>query len=322
MSHCSTAASVCLGHLANDTLQHTKISKQRVAVMVAWPTAEDIRPLDSCGETTTKEKAGKSCHHTPCLDSCVCHCHSSQPVVFTYSRTCGTTNGGFWNIQTKNLFVIRQHFCCLKCSNMLRGKAWADFQGGSCCPRLSITWILLLFSPADSPAFPSLFALPGVICAGKELGERAAETSQSQHCNSSGREQGWSGQQEGAGLPGRCPVNLWAVSETPLREAWGWSDSSSSQFLSPPMWGRFSLNVIISFYRTHSHTQTTTAYFSWRRLPKPPWTWTRSSWPSVSRRSAQISLLHHNTQTSHSSLYNAGQKRLTKHECKPELLLH
>lgn len=95
-----------------------------------------------------------------------------------------------FRIPPQNLFIIRQHFCCLKCSNMLRDKAWADFQGGSCCLRLSITWILLLFSPADSPTPPSLFALPGVICAGEELGERAAETSQSQHCNSSGREQG------------------------------------------------------------------------------------------------------------------------------------
>lgn len=34
--------------------------------------------------------------------------------------------------------------------------------------------------------------------------------------------------------------------------------------------GRFSLGLIISSDRMHSHTQTTTAYFSWRRLPKPP----------------------------------------------------
>lgn len=43
----------------------------------------------------------------------------------------------------------------------------------------------------------------GVVCAGEELGQRAPETSQPQHRNSSGREQGGSGQQKSAGLPGR-----------------------------------------------------------------------------------------------------------------------
>lgn len=34
--------------------------------------------------------------------------------------------------------------------------------------------------------------------------------------------------------------------------------------------GDVPLSVVISPDRMHSHTQTTTAYFSWRRLPKPP----------------------------------------------------
>lgn len=49
-----------------------------------------------------------------------------------------------------------------------------------------------------------VFGLAGVVCAGEELGQRASETSQPQHRNSSGREQGGSGQQESAGLPGRA----------------------------------------------------------------------------------------------------------------------
>lgn len=51
--------------------------------------------------------------------------------------------------------------CCLNCSNMLCGKAWADLQGDFCCLRLAVTWTLLLFSLTDSPA---LFSLP--LCLG------------------------------------------------------------------------------------------------------------------------------------------------------------
>lgn len=103
---------------------------------------------------------------------------------------------------------------------MFCGQGEANFQGRFCCLRPPITCTLLLFSRNDSPALlslppslppsvpPSVFGWPGVVCAGEELGERAPETSQSQHCNSSGWEQGWSGQQESTGLPGQRPVNL------------------------------------------------------------------------------------------------------------------
>lgn len=47
---------------------------------------------------------------------------------------------------------------------MLCGEAWADFQGGSCCLRLLITWLLLLFSPTDSPARPSSLLPPRLLC--------------------------------------------------------------------------------------------------------------------------------------------------------------
>lgn len=68
---------------------------------------------------------------------------------------------------------------------------------------------------SHTPTPPSLFGLPGVICAGEELGERASETSQSKYCNSSGWEQGWSGKQESAGLPGLSSVSPHLLTGSP-----------------------------------------------------------------------------------------------------------
>lgn len=71
------------------------------------------------------------------------------------------------------------------------------------------TVILLLHTHEDVIVIESVcrsvivLGLAGVVRAGEELGQRASETSQPQHRNSSGREQGGPGQQESAGLPGR-----------------------------------------------------------------------------------------------------------------------
>lgn len=63
---------------------------------------------------------------------------------------------------------------------------------------------------------------------------------------------------------------LSAPSETSERRWPGQTLKSLSFFCHLLPCGGFSLSVVISSDRMHSRTQTTTAYFSWRRLPKPP----------------------------------------------------
>lgn len=129
-------------------------------------------------------------------------------------------------------------------------------------------WFILLSDTCGSRGYwmsvswlhVTVFDLAGVVCAGKELGQRATETSEPQHCNSSGRKQGRSGQQKGAGLPGRV--------------------SSCLLVLSLQMW-LLQPQDFSSFDRMPSHTQMTTAYSSWKHQQRPQWMWARSSWPSV-----------------------------------------
>ncbi len=115
-------------------------------------------------------------------------------------------------------------------------------------------------SPLTITSLLFSFALLGHIHQSKELGEGAAASGESKYRYCSGRQQGRSGQQESCWLSG-----VFIGTHNNLCE------SASDMFLTH----------LHAFFRRRRHMQTTTAYSSWRRLQRPPWTWTRSSWLSV-----------------------------------------
>lgn len=106
-----------------------------------------------------------------------------------------TTKNSFWNIYSHTLLAGCQHF---------EKKSSVAWNVATCCVaksgQTSRAASAVCFWPSHGPYCyfhywltrsslpPVLFGWPGVVCAGEELGERAPETSQSQHCNSSGRE--------------------------------------------------------------------------------------------------------------------------------------
>lgn len=76
------------------------------------------------------------------------------------------------------------------------------------------------------------------------------------------------------------------------------------------------LTHLHALFRRRRRTQTTTAYSSWKRLQRPPWTWTRSSWLLVRYHLCcwLSSSTEQNTATWHQ--LHLPQRRSTRHHTK------